>query len=69
MSGFTYLMATNGKAELYVRCTEKHIVEVTDKLFDRGYKVGQCAAWFYWKNVDNNNCYEFDDDDEINFEP
>ena len=46
--GYKYLMATQGGFTTYISFHEKHLIGLVDYLHDNGFKVHQCAGW-YWR--------------------
>jgi len=64
-------MANKGDQNIFVKCTSDWLERVTDKLFDNGFKVGQCSDWFYRaqmfdhhsEKLENSIVYELDEED------
>ncbi len=46
--GYKYIMATQGGFTNYISFHETLLVELIDYLHDNGFKVHQCAGW-YWR--------------------
>lgn len=64
------VMAYKDGRQVFVAVIPDRLTEVTDHLFDNGFKVGQCARWFFRQNLlENKECYIVDGAENFELPP
>jgi hypothetical protein len=65
---YYFLTAQVRSRTIFVRCTPDVLEEVTDQLFDQGFKVSPCEPWEYARAIERRfEAFDFDKHDIIKF--